>query len=44
MTEFGDDFRQNRIGDRFAVGDHTVEVENQCAHGFDSSQSLTSHA
>jgi len=34
MAEAGYSFRQNGIGDRLAVGDDAVEVENQGAHNF----------
>ncbi|WP_249132924.1 hypothetical protein [Bradyrhizobium sp. AUGA SZCCT0182] len=34
MTEAGDRFRQNGIGDRLAVSDDAVKVENQCAHDY----------
>ena len=40
MPELGDDLGQNAIRDRFAVGDHAVEVENQCTHGFNSMQDV----
>ena len=32
MTETGYDFGENGVRDGLAVGDDTVEVENQCAH------------
>ena len=31
LTEIRDEFRQNAIRQRLAVGDHPVEVEDQCA-------------
>ena len=34
IAETADGFRQYGIGDRFAVGDHAVEIKNQCAHCF----------
>jgi hypothetical protein len=34
MTEPGNGFRQNGIGNRLAVSDDAVEVKNQCAHYF----------
>ena len=36
MAETGNDFRQNGIGDRLAIGDDAVEIEDQCAHCCDS--------
>src|ERR1700688_2619176 len=38
MTEIGYNFCQNSIRNRLAVGDHAVEVENQCAHDFNSDE------
>ena len=32
LTEPGHGFRQHGIGNRFAVGDDSVEIKNQCAH------------
>src|SRR5260370_36812568 len=36
MTETGDDFRQNGIRNRLAIGDDAIEIEDQCAHYCDS--------
>ena len=33
LAEIRDEFRQDGIRQRFAVGDHAVEVEDQCSHG-----------